>query len=197
MDGAIVDLDAVEIEGKEIAEHLEPGSAGAGLRFGIVGGVDEVDFGVVDDDLADDFSLEDGVPLDGAFEFLAGEEGGGNVAGLFDEADVFDGVGAAPEVEIDVADAAFVEEVFGEGFIDIPADGPGEHGAGDGDEENEGEDCVEGDSEPEAAFARTFGGGFGRRRGGCLRGFGWMFVEGFAHWWRSHVGAGFLARLWG
>ena len=111
MDGAVVDLETVEIEWEEVAEHLEPGPAGAGLGFRIVGRGDEVEFGLVHIYLADEFAVSDGVPLDGEFEFVAPEEGLGDDAGAFEDADVFDGVGAAPEVQIDVADAALVEEV--------------------------------------------------------------------------------------
>ena len=90
------------------------------------------------DDLANQLSVSQRFPFELEVDLFRREKRNGDVGGCFEQADVVDGISAAPQVDVDVADGAVVERAFVDGAVDVPADGV-RHGEARGDEE-EGDD---------------------------------------------------------
>jgi hypothetical protein len=82
----ILDDRAVNFEGEQVPDHPKPRTAGTGLRFAIVRGIYEVDFGLVHENAADRLAMDEGLPFNGEIDFLGHEERDGHIAGCLAKA---------------------------------------------------------------------------------------------------------------
>jgi len=98
MDGAVLDYRAVNLEREQIPDHLKPGAAGAGLRFSFARRIDEIELRLFHQQAADDLAMEQRIPLNGEIHALRREERHRDVAGGFADANVVNGISAAPKV---------------------------------------------------------------------------------------------------
>src|SRR3954469_23934274 len=89
---------AVDLEGEQIANHLQPRSPGSGLRLVLIGTRHEVQFRLLHQELADDSAVNQGIPLHGKIDSLGSKEGNGNIPRALADFDVMNRISPAPKV---------------------------------------------------------------------------------------------------
>jgi hypothetical protein len=122
MDRSVADFATVDLERKQFVDDFEPRASAAGLVFGILFRVDEIQLWLVDDDSADDLAVEQRIPFDGQVHPRGGEQRHRHTAGRLVEADILDRIGPPPEEDVDVADLAIVHRALVDGAVDVPDD---------------------------------------------------------------------------
>jgi hypothetical protein len=137
MDGTVLNDRAVNFEGEKVFDDLKSGAASTRLRFLLVGGVHEVKLGLIHQHATNHPALAKGLPFEGKIDPLGHEKRDGHIAGPLVDAHVFDGVSAAPEMDMHFANVAFIERIAVERSIDVVPYRPRKEGAYD--PENQGE----------------------------------------------------------
>src|SRR3954451_12851939 len=115
MGGPIPDDRAINLEGKEVLDHLQPGAAAPGLGIAFGGGIDKVDLRLVHEDAANYLAVQEGIPLDGEINGFSGEEGDRDIAGRFVDSNILNGVSAPQEVNVNGPDITGVKGIAIEG----------------------------------------------------------------------------------
>jgi len=116
---AVEDLEAIEFERDEAADHLGPAFVDMCLRSGFGRAFGEVDDGMLHFDLGLDGAVEQSAPLYGKVDGLGGEEGDGNLAVRFVEPHIFYSVCAADQGYVDIFDMTGVSFYPGKLAVDV------------------------------------------------------------------------------
>jgi hypothetical protein len=119
MDGTVFDDRAVNFEGKKVFDDLKPGAASTRLRFLLARGVHEVKLGLIHQHATNHPALAKGLPFEGKIDPLGHEKRDGHIAGPLVDAHAFDGVSAAPEMDMHFANVAFIERIAVKRSIDV------------------------------------------------------------------------------
>src|SRR6185369_14170850 len=149
---AIFDNRTVNLKREQVANHLQPGSASAGLYFAFGASIHKVHFGLFHENAADYLSVEQGGPFEGEIDALGGKERDGNVARGLADAHVLNRVSATPEVDLDFANVAGIERIAVQRPVHVIAHSPRQqsssHARDDGDHDQD-----QPKSKPASSFA--------------------------------------------
>ena len=169
VDGPILDNGAVDREGEQVPDHLQPGPAHPRLSLVLARGIHEVEFGLLHHHAPDDLAVKQRIPLDGEIDSLCRKQRNGYIAGDLADADVLDGIGASPQVKLDFAQFASVPGTTLQRPVYVVADNAGQHRASHADD-SERQEEDESNSPPPPGSVATIWTTFGPFRGPRLRG---------------------------
>src|SRR5215213_5840905 len=104
MNRTVSDNRAVYLEGKQIANDLQPRPPRSCLVFTLARSVHKIDLRLLHQNPPHQSPMKQSVPFNGKIHSLGGEERDRNVANRLADADIVDRIGAAPEVNLNISD---------------------------------------------------------------------------------------------
>jgi len=158
MNGAFLNFRAVDFEGGQVADHLQPRRTGAALRLLTGRGVDKINFGFEHQHARDNSMMPQRVPLNREVDAFGGEKRHRHVAGRFTEANVVYGIGPVQQVDFNATDRAGISGISVQGPIDIILREPGKHEPGDAKQDYQPEENITNHSQATMLRARTIAG---------------------------------------
>src|SRR5439155_4348113 len=108
MGGPVLNNRAVNLKGKQVSNHLQPGGASSGLRLALGRRVNEIELGLLHEQPAHHFVMGERLPLEGEINALRREERDRNITSGFADAHVSNGISPAPEMHLNSTDIACI-----------------------------------------------------------------------------------------
>jgi hypothetical protein len=107
-DFPMTNFEAIDAEREQILDNLQPAIVYAGLTVCLGFAFNKIEPPIDYQNFPDDGPVKQLTPFNREIDFSRGEKGEGDVADCFRDIDVFDGIGTADEMDIDVADMAVI-----------------------------------------------------------------------------------------